>query len=346
MNKLQKARLVSLTTIAGRIAIATALIWTVALLGGGLRRILHRPLVQLSAPLSPTAETFSQVQNVPSGLFSYGGSNTWAPIRLKVDSAIQSERLGFQLRFVQPNTALANSGTAMQMLIDDQLSLVQLDRPITPAEYLQAKQRGFKLKQIPVAIDGIAIAVNPTLNLPGLTLAELKGIYTGEILNWRSLGGPDLAITLFSSPKNDGTVQFFRNDVLGKKAFAPNIAIISTTTQAIRRLSQTPGGIYYASASTLVPQCSIETVPIGRNGSRFINPQKEPVVKTTGCLERRHQVNLEAFRSGQYPISRYLYVVIKENKQIDARAGNAYADFLLTNQGQDAIGKAGFVRIR
>lgn len=345
MNKPQKVRISSLTTLVGRIAIASALIWAVALVGGGLWRILRRPPVQLSVQSSPAVE-ISQVQNVPSGLFSYGGSNSWAPIRLKVDSAIQSEKLGFQLRFVQPNTALSNSNTAIQMLIEDQLSFVQSDRPIALAEYRQAEQRGFKLKQIPVAIDGIAIAVNPSLKIPGLTLAQLRGIYTGAISNWRSLGGPDLAITLFSSPKNDGTAQFYSNEVLSNRAFAPNIEIISTTTQAIRRLSETPGGIYYASASILVPQCSIKTVPIGRDADRFVNPQKEPVRSNADCVEHRHQVNLAAFRSGQYPIARYLYVVIRENNQIETRAGNAYAEFLLTNQGQEAIAKAGFVRIR
>lgn len=344
MNKPQKARINSLATLVGRMAIASALIWAVALVGGGLWQILRRPPHQ-SVQSFPATE-ISQVQNVPSGLFSYGGSNTWAPIRLKVDSAIQSEKLGFQLRFVQPVAALSNSNTAIQMLIDDQLSFVQSDRPITPTEYRQAAQRGFKLKQIPVAIDGIAIAVNPSLNIPGLTLAQLRGIYTGAISSWRSLGGPDLEITLFSSPKNDGTAQFFSNEVLGNKAFAPNIEIISTTTQAIRRLSKTPGGIYYASASTLVPQCSIKTVPIGRNADRFVNPQKELVQSNADCVEDRNQVNLEAFRSSQYPIARYLYVVIKENNQIETRAGNTYAEFLLTNQGQEAIAKAGFVRIR
>lgn len=342
MNQ-QKAKRDSLAVILGQIAIASAFIWAVALLGGGLWRILRNPTVQ-SSTQSPQVETFAQVQNVPSGVFSYGGSNTWAPIRLKIDSQVQSERLGFQLRFTLPNTAVANSTTAIQMLIDDQLSFVQSDRPIAPAEYSQAEQRGFKLKQIPVAIDGIAIAVNPNLKLPGLTIADLQEIYTGAISNWQELGGPDMAISLFSSPKNDGTAQFFRNDVLGNKAFAQNIEIFSTTTQAIRRLSETPGGIYYASASTLVPQCSIKTVPIGRDARNFISPQKEPA--RADCLEQRHQVNLAAFRSGQYPIARYLYVVVKENKALDARAGNAYAEFILTERGQDAIAQAGFVRIR
>ena len=46
----------------------------------------------------------------------------------------------------------------------------QSSRSIKPEEYQAAQQRGFSLKEIPVAIDAIAIAVHPSLNLPGLCL--------------------------------------------------------------------------------------------------------------------------------------------------------------------------------
>ena len=64
------------------------------------------------------------------------------------------------------------------MLLNNQLAF---DHAVKDKEYQQAQQRGFKLEEIPVAIDGIAIAVNPNLNIPGLTLSQLKDIYTGKI---------------------------------------------------------------------------------------------------------------------------------------------------------------------
>jgi phosphate transport system substrate-binding protein len=51
-------------------------------------------------------------------------------------------------------------------------------------------------------------------------------------------------------------------------------------------------------------------------------------------------------KTGQYPITRRLFVIIKENGQLDEQAGNAYAQLLLTDQGQTLISKAGFVKIR
>lgn len=76
------------------------------------------------------------------------------------------------------------------MLLQDQLSFAESSRSLTIEEYQNAVERGFKLKQIPVAIDGLAIAVNPDLSLKGITLNQLKEIYTGKITNWRQLGGP------------------------------------------------------------------------------------------------------------------------------------------------------------
>ena len=64
------------------------------------------------------------------------------------------------------------------------------------------------------------------------------------------------------------------------------------------------------------------------------------------CPEQRNQVNVEAFRSGEYPLSRRLMVIVKQNEEFDQQAGVAYANLLLTSQGQELIEKAGFVRIR
>jgi phosphate transport system substrate-binding protein len=57
-------------------------------------------------------------------------------------------------------------------------------------------------------------------------------------------------------------------------------------------------------------------------------------------------LNAENFRNGNYPITRNLFVIIKQNGQSDQQAGEAYANWLLTSQGQELIEKAGFVRIK
>lgn len=296
---------------------------------------------------SSTVESFAKVQNVPSGLFSYGGSTTWAPIRREVDGAIQKEWTQFQLRYTQPTSDAPGSGTGIKMLLNNQLAFSQSSRSIKNEEYQQASQRGFTLKEIPVAIDGIAVAVNPTLNIKGLTIAQLKDIYTGKLTNWNQVSGPNLPITAYSRRKEDGgTIEFFLENILGGGDFGTNIKFIPTTTQALRELANNPGGIYYASAPEVVPQCGIKSVPVGRKADEFIPPYKEPFVPIAQCPGKRNQLNAEAFKSGQYPITRRLFVIVKQNGQDDQRAGVAYSNLLLTTQGQQLINRAGFVSIR
>lgn len=228
---------------------------------------------------SSVSQNFTTVQNVPTGLFNYGGSTSWAPIRLTVDSAIQAARPEFRLRYVTPAGSVAGSSTGIRMLIDGTLDFAQSSRSLQTSEVNQAQARGFQLAQIPVAIDGLAVAVNPSLNIPGLTIEQLRNIYTGKITNWQQVGGPNLAIKPYSRPVTDGgTVELFVQEILNNQQFAPNVDFVTTTTQALRQISNNPGGIYYASAPEVVPQCTVKPLPLGRSSGELIAPYQEPFV--------------------------------------------------------------------
>ncbi len=294
-----------------------------------------------------SADSFAQVENVPSGLFRYGGSTTWAPIRKEVDSAIKTVLPKYQLNYTDPISGAPGSGTGIKMLLDNQLAFSQSSRSVKAEEYKLAEQKGFKLKEIPVAIDGIALAVNPKLNISGLTIAQIKDIYMGKITNWKDLGGNDLAIIPYSRRLEDGgTIEFFYENVLEKQNFGSNVQFIPTTTQALREVAKNAGGIYYASAPEVVPQCSVKSLPIGRKPGDFIPPYQEPGVSLAECPQKVNKLNFDAFQNNTYPITRSLFVIVKQNGQIDQQAGEKYADLLMTNQGQDLISKAGFVRIK
>ena len=298
-------------------------------------------------PGQPNAETFVSLQNVPNGLFNYGGSTSWAPIRLVVDPVIQAARPEFRLRYVEPTGEAPGSTTGIRMLLDGRLTFAQSSRPLLDQELTRAQQRGFRLQQTPIAIDGLAIAVNPNLNIPGLTIDQLKSIYTGQTTNWKQLGGPDLTIKPYSRPISDGgTVELFVQEILGNQQFGSSVEFVSTTTQALREVASNPGGIYYASAPEVVPQCTVKPLPLGRRSSELVSPYQEPFVPLSECPSKRNQLNIQAFQTGQYPVTRNLFLVVKQNGQIDEQAGEAYANFLLTKQGQELINQAGFVRIR
>ena len=309
---------------------------------GVISNITNNP----SSQILSKGDTFAQVPKVPSGLFSYGGSTTWAPIRREVDPLIQTAQPQFRLRYTDPITGAPGTASGIKMLLKNQLAFSHASRSIKPEEYQQAQQINITLKEIPVAIDGIAIAVNPNLNIPGLTLAQLKDIYTGKITNWKQVGGPELAIIPYSRRLEEGgTIQFFEENVLEKEKFAANVQFIPTTTQALQEVAKNRGGIYYASAPEIVGQCTVKPLPLGHKSDQLVPPYKEPFIPLEQCQQQRNQINAAAFQSGQYPITRRLFVIIKQNGQSDQQAGEAYVNLLQTDQGKELITKAGFVTI-
>lgn len=308
-----------------------------------------------SVPTTPLARlpkqaTFEQVSNVPEGVFEYGGSTTWAPIRKDIDLAIQSLSSGFQLQYTGPASdsgRTAGSGTGIRMLLDNELLFSQSSRPLKEKEKAEAQRNGYDLQQVAIAIDGIAIAVNPNLNIPGLTVAQLRGIYTGSIRNWKEVGGPDVTILPQARRISDsGTSEFFGEAVLAGAQLAPNVQFVESTTAGVRQVSSDLGSIYYASAPEIVSQCAVRSLPIARGAGPFVPPYVSPYVKSSECPRYRNQLNAVQFRTGEYPITRELFVIVKQNGEIEEQVGMAYANFLLTDEGQSLIENIGFVGTR
>jgi phosphate transport system substrate-binding protein len=327
---------------------------------GGLWWLWLKPRIQVAqdtfSPSSPSAtdtsnnnnnlaiSTFQTVADVPSGSFNYGGSTAWAPIRQLVDSQIQLTRPEFQLRYVNPANSSPGNGSGIRMLLDGKLDFAQSSRPLTAEERDIAKQRGFTLEQRQVGIDAIAVVVNPALKVPGLTVEQLQQIYLGQINNWKQLGGPDLAIIPFSQhPENADVLLASGKEVLDKQALGSNVQYIYSTTEALRRVNQTPGGLYYASARGVVHQCMVKPLPLGITSAQLIPPYREPFVSSNECPQNRNQLNTEVIKNGSYPITTRLFVIIKQNQGQEQQAGEAYARLLETYQGQKVIKQVGFV---
>ncbi|MEM6434821.1 MAG: PstS family phosphate ABC transporter substrate-binding protein [Cyanobacteria bacterium P01_D01_bin.115] len=342
------------------VLIASLLI-TVGLLGGGFwwltqsGRLGTGTLPGIGNPSSPSlpsptpaggGDGFASVQGVPSGLFNYGGSTTWAPIRGQIDPVIQQASPAFQLRYTDPIGVPPASGTGIAMLLNNQLSFAQSSRSLKPEERTQAEQQGYTLKEIPVALEGLAIAVNLDLPVDGLTLDQLREIYLGNVRNWQEVGGHDLAIVRISRPVSGGTVEFFLSTVLGGAGLPNDVTVANTTTEALRLVDATPGAIYYASAPEVVGQCTIKPIAIGQSANQLVKPYVEPYVPPENCPAQRNQINGEALRSGEYPLTRRLFVIVREDGTSDQQAGEAYANFLLTQEGQGLLNTAGFVAIR
>lgn len=299
---------------------------------------------QTPANAAVTASNFQTVSNVPIGTFNYGGSTAWVPIRQLVDAQIENARPELQLRYLNPANSNPGSSSGIRMLLDGQLDFAQSSRSLTQSEKAIARSRGFTIEQRPVAVDAIALVVHPSLKVSGLTINQLQQIYQGKITNWSSVGGPNLPIKPLSQRLEDGDTVVFSPQK--KQPFAPNVKYVSTTTQGLRQVSQTPGALYYASARAVVGQCSVKPLPIGRTADQFVAPYRQPLVTPQQCPARRNQLNTEAFEDGSYPITRNLYVIIKQNQGKEQRAGVAYAKLLQTAQGRSSLAEAGFVEPR
>ncbi|WP_013320850.1 PstS family phosphate ABC transporter substrate-binding protein [Gloeothece verrucosa] len=327
-----------------------AISWLILSLMGGIaeKKSIEPAVPPLSSDFAlTTVERLNDVKNVPQGLFNYGGSTSWVPIQAAVNPFLQILFPQFILRYTNPVNGKPGSGTGIKMLLENQLSFALSSRPLIAAEYQQAKNQGFNFEEIPVAIDAIAIAVHPTLNIPGLTISQLKDIYTGKIINWSQVGGPDLPITPYSRlEKDSGTVEFFVQNILEREAFTNNLVLVSDTSTGLQKLSKNPGGIYYASAPEIVPQCGVKALPIGQKLGEWKTPYQEPFIPLSHCPAKRNQVNNKLIKSGEYPITRRLFVIVKGDKSIDEQAGRAYANLLLTKEGQELINKSGFVSLR
>jgi phosphate transport system substrate-binding protein len=274
-----------------------------------------------------TVATFADVLAVPSGVFRYGGSTTWSLIRAAVLDPIAAAHPNFQLTYADPWSGDPSSGSGIEMLLQNQLSFAMSSRSILTPEHEAAQTRGMQLTEIPVAIDGYAIAVHPALALTGLTMAQVNQLQAREYTNWQEVGGPDRPIHYYVKRDSD----------------AANATSVKTTTEAIQKLATDPGGVYWASAPLLAAQCMIKTVPITQDAGTYISPSIPP----GPCpASGDRQVNTVAFQNGSYPFTRRLTVVIKQDGTPDQAAGEAYAQLLLTDQGQALIRSAGFVSLR
>ncbi|MEO1340248.1 MAG: substrate-binding domain-containing protein [Cyanobacteria bacterium J06635_13] len=274
-------------------------------------------------------KSMSQVRDVPSGLFSYGGALYFASLVAHgINDAIMQDYPNFNLRYTKPIDQDQSYSNGIRMLLDGELSFAFNGRPLTDAEYAQAELRDVKLLQVPIAIDGIAFFGNHDLTLNNLSLDLVKDIFAGKITNWQQLGGADLPITpVLLSPEDLAVLS------LEERSQPPETTqYVSNYTLAIRRVIATPGAIAFASASLIQDQQGIKI---------FNLAPRDSINYTTPIMAGKP--NLEAFKAGVYPLTRRLFVVIRQDGTPDRLAGKAYIQMLLSDQGQKIVQESGFV---
>ncbi|MGD1918519.1 MAG: substrate-binding domain-containing protein [Pleurocapsa sp.] len=277
--------------------------------------------------------------DLPLGTWQYSGSSTWRSISDLINQQIQQKYPYFKLIYTYHPTLPIASGTGIKMLLNGQISFALSSRPVENDEYDSAIIRGKILKQVPIAIDGVAVVVNPKLNIDGLTIKQLEAIYRGKITNWGEIGGQDLPIVPYARPLQSGTTEFVRNNILKDRTYVKNIVFVEDSNYAIKQVEslQDLGGIYFVSASEIINNPNLKILSLARrSSSTFIGLN----------YTANNRLNIEALQTGEYPLVRRLFIIIEINSPIDEEVGEAYKNFLLSKQGQELISKAGFIPIR
>jgi phosphate transport system substrate-binding protein len=153
-----------------------------------------------------------------------------------------------------------------------------------------------------------------------------------------------LRITPFSYDLDDGniqnaeTVELFQKEVLNANSFGSRVQKVQDAIDSIREVARTSGGISYARASKVVSQYAIHPLPLSKTSNQpFVPPFAHGNITT---------VNSSAFVDGSYPVTKKIFIIVKRDGSLDEQVGLAYANLLLTPQGQKLIEQAGFVPLR
>ena len=283
--------------------------------------------------------SMEDVKNVPQGVFFYGGAMASAALRSHdIVNEIAKAQPQFHLSYIDPLNVPPDSGVGINMVINGLLSFSESFRPLTQSEYELANSRGFKLRQIPVAISGIAFYTHRGIELPGISLAQVWKIYTGELTNWQQLGGPNLPIIPISQdPDANASTSFLLQGIPpAQRRFGSQVKVVRDTTAAIRTVASTPGAIAYGAQPLVVGQRTVQLLGLAKgNSQNYVQP-----MTVFGA------VNKQALLDGSYPLIRRIFIIFREDGHLDELAGKAYIDLLLSTEGQRLIESVGYLPIR
>ena len=232
-------------------------------------------------------------------------------------------------------TALAvlggGSGTGISSIINGTCDIANHSREWKPKEIEQAWEKGVKPRFFVIAVDGLSIIVNEKLPLDKLTMGQVGSLYKGEIRNWKVVGGPDKAVSLYGRQSNSGTYSFLQEHVLGNKNFSADVKEMNGNAQIIESVIQDEGGVGYVGVGYL-----FDASGRIRKGIKVLNISKDASGEAFSPLDKS---NID---SGKYPISRPLYQAVK------GKPGPAIAAFLKFEtgpEGQKIVEREGFFAI-
>jgi len=137
------------------------------------------------------------------------------------------------------------SGTGIAALINGTADIANASRPITKSEIEMAKGKGFTPVENVVGRDAIAVIVNPSNPIKVLTMEQVKQIFTGQISNWKALGGPNAKIVVYTRDSSSGTFAFFQEHALLKKDYSVRARRLASNSAIVQSVSEDMNSIGY-----------------------------------------------------------------------------------------------------
>lgn len=171
-----------------------------------------------------------------------------------------------------------------------------------------------------VAIDGIAVCVDPANEVANLTKEQLTNIYNGTVTNWKEVGGADEPIIVIGREAGSGTRGAFEElvDLVDGCKYANEL---DSTGAVIAKVASTPGAIGYASLDALddsVKALSLEGV----------------------------EATAENIKAGNYFLSRPFVMATKGEISEQNDLVQAWFDFVLGDEGQQVASEVGLITVK
>ena len=181
---------------------------------------------------------------------------------------------------------------------------------------LKDEEKAAGLKETVLAYDGIAIIVHPDNPVSDLSIEQIAKLYTGEITNWKDVGGSDAEVVLIGREAASGTRDGFES-ITGTKDKCQYRQELTSTGDVITAVSQNPDAIGYASLAAI--KDSVKALSVDG-----VTPSEATV------------------KDGSYPVQRPFVLVTVEGKTLSA-AAQSFFDYATSADAADIIAKAGAV---
>jgi phosphate transport system substrate-binding protein len=260
---------------------------------------------EVAAPaeeIAPTAEPLS-------GTLQLAGSTTVQPLAEVLAEAFMETNSDVVIEIQGGGTSVGITSAG-----DDTVDIGTASRDLKSSELETYPD----LKSYTIAYDGIAIVVNPALDIPTLSVEQVRGIFSGEITNFSEVGGPDAEIVVVSREEGSGTRTAFQDLVMNYKD--ANGETVETPIVESALLQQSNGQV-----STVV-----STTPntIGYLSFGYLSD----AVK--GVAIDNVAPTVENVKNGTYSIYRPLILLTNGDAQGLAKA---FIDFILSDAGQEIV---------